>query len=94
MENTSSGKSFTKTVTDSDALCGSAIEWIMEDLVVDGSYIGLADFGSVTFSDAVGTSSSGSVSASSASLMDIEDSDGTALTSSSVSGNTVVIKYE
>ncbi|KAF3009393.1 hypothetical protein E8E14_009008 [Neopestalotiopsis sp. 37M] len=95
MENQSTGKSFTKTVTDSSAaLCGSAIEWIMEDLVVDGSENGLADFGTVTFSDAAGTSSSGSVDIASAQILDIEDSDGTALTASSATSDSVVIVYQ
>jgi hypothetical protein len=95
MENQSTGKSFTKTVTDSSAaLCGSAIEWIMEDLVVDGSENGLADFGTVTFSDAAGTSSSGSVDVASAQILDIEDSDGTALTASSATSDSVVIVYQ
>lgn len=95
MENQSNGKSFTKTVSDtSAALCGSAIEWIMEDLVVDGSENGLANFGTVTFTDAAGTSSSGSVSITDAQILDIEDSDGTALTASSVTSDTVVIVYQ
>ncbi|KAH6658544.1 peptidase A4 family-domain-containing protein [Truncatella angustata] len=94
MENQSTGKTFTKTVTDSDALCGSAVEWIMEDLVVDGSENGLANFGTVTFTDAVGTSKTGSVSPSSGQLLDIQDSAGSALTASSTTSDTVVIVYQ
>ncbi|ETS82662.1 hypothetical protein PFICI_04538 [Pestalotiopsis fici W106-1] len=95
MENKSTGNSFTKTVTDSSAaLCGAAIEWIMEDLVVDGSENGLADFGTVTFSDAAGTSKGGSVSPADSQLLDIQDSDGTALTASSTTSDSVVIVYQ
>lgn len=93
MENESNGKTFTKSVSDADALCGTAIEWIMEDLVVDGDENGLANFGTVTFSSASGNSSSGSVSLSSAQLLDIVDGS-TQLTSSSVTSDTVVIKYQ
>lgn len=95
MENVSTGKSFTKTVSDSsEPLCGSAVEWIIEDLVVDGSNLGLANFGTVTFTDAQGTSSSGVVSPSDGQLLDIQDSGGIALTSSSTTSDTVVIVYQ
>ncbi|KAK6064043.1 peptidase A4 family protein [Seiridium cupressi] len=94
MENQSNGQTFTKTVSDSDALCGKSIEWIMEDLSVDGDENGLANFGTLTFTDASGTSSSGTVSPSSAQLMDIETDADERLTESSVTSDTVVIVYQ
>ncbi|KAI1270128.1 peptidase G1 [Xylariaceae sp. FL1019] len=93
MSNANTGKSYSTTVTDSLALCGTSIEWIVEDLVVDGDDIGLADFGTVTFTDAKGTTSSGSVSPASAEYLDIADSSDYQLTTSSSTSDSVVIKY-
>ncbi|KAI0426290.1 peptidase G1 [Xylaria sp. FL1042] len=93
MSNKSTGKSFSATVTDSLALCGTSIEWIEEDLIVDGSYIGLANFGTVTFSSARGTTSSGTVTPASAVFLDIADSNNYQLTQSSSTSDSVVIKY-
>lgn len=95
MENKSAGKTFTKTVTSSSELCLADAEWIEEDLVIDSDDIGLADFGTVTFEDAVATTKTGTLSLTGdASYMDIEDSEGNQLTSSSSTSNTVVIKYD
>lgn len=93
MENTSTGKSFTKTVTSSNTLCGISAEWIMEDLSVDSSSIGLANYGSITFSNAVATTSSKTVTPSGAELLDIETSANQILTKSSVTSNSVTIAY-
>lgn len=95
MSNAASGKSFTKTVTSTDELCLADAEWIEEDLVVDDSAgEGLANFGSVTFTDAIATTTSGTMSPGDDPIyMDVEDSDNTVLTSSSASGNTVTVKY-
>ncbi|KAK6197239.1 hypothetical protein LQW54_010809 [Pestalotiopsis sp. IQ-011] len=94
MENKSTGKTYSNTVTDSTALCSTAIDWIVEDLIVDSSTYGLADFGTVTFSNVTGTSSSGSVTLDGAHMLDIQDSDGTQLTSSSTTSNSVVVTYQ
>ncbi|KAI1357300.1 aspergillopepsin-2 [Xylaria arbuscula] len=93
MSNKTTGKSYSATVTDSLALCGTSIEWIVEDLIVDGSEIGLANFGTVTFSGAKGTTSSGTVTPASAEYLDIADSNNYQLTQSSSTSDTVVIKY-
>jgi hypothetical protein len=91
--NSRTGVTYTNTVSDSEALCSTAIDWIVEDLVVDSTTYGLANFGSVTFSDVQGTSTSGSVSLSGVHMLDIQDSDGTQLTSSSTTDNSVVVTY-
>jgi hypothetical protein len=95
LENKTSGKKFTKSVTSPDALCATAAEWILEDVTFQDSNTGLADFGSVTFSNVkatVGGSSTSSIGDST--IMDIRDTDGNILTSSKVSGSTVVVTYD
>lgn len=94
LENTTTGKSFSKTVTSSDKLCNSDAEWILEDVTFEDDKTGLANFGSVTFSDismSIGGSSSSSLDG--ADIMDIQDDEGNKLTSSKVSGSTVVVAY-
>ncbi|RAL58708.1 hypothetical protein DID88_003065 [Monilinia fructigena] len=93
MENKSTGRSFTKTISSDKTLCGVSAEWIMEDLSTDSSDIGLASYGSVTFSDAVATTSSHTVNPSGSRLLDIEDSAKTILTKTSVTDNSVSIAY-
>ncbi|KAF3762094.1 concanavalin A-like lectin/glucanase, partial [Cryphonectria parasitica EP155] len=95
MSNAASGKSYSKTVTSTYELCLADAEWIEEDLVVDDAVNeGLANFGSVTFEDAIATTKTGTLSPGDDPIyMDVEDSDGNILTSSSASGNTVTVKY-
>ncbi|KAG8156413.1 hypothetical protein KVR01_013754 [Diaporthe batatas] len=94
LENKTSGKKFTKTVTSSDALCGTAAEWILEDVTFQDPDTGLANFGSVTFSDTKATvGGSNTSSISDAIIMDIRDTNNTVLTSSKVSGSDVVVTY-
>ncbi|KAL1861394.1 hypothetical protein Daus18300_008925 [Diaporthe australafricana] len=95
LENKTNGKKFTKTVTSSDALCATAAEWILEDVTFQDSNTGLANFGSVTFSDIKATVGGASTSSiSDAVIMDIQDTDQNILTSSKVSGSTVVVTYD
>ncbi|KAK7749685.1 hypothetical protein SLS53_000264 [Cytospora paraplurivora] len=94
LENTTTGKKFSKTVTSSDKLCLTDAEWILEDVTFEDDTTGLADFDSVTFSDVSyveGGSTSSSIS--NADIMDIEDDKNNKLTSSKVSGDTVVVTY-
>ncbi|KAF5871638.1 putative scytalidoglutamic peptidase protein [Botrytis fragariae] len=94
MENKSTGKSETKTVTSTDQLCGQAAEWIMEDLSIDGSTIGLANYGNVTFSNAYAATKEGKqVGPTGANIMDIETTSNEILTSSSVTEDSVVVAY-
>ncbi|KAJ0104283.1 aspergillopepsin-2 heavy chain [Diaporthe amygdali] len=95
LENKTNGKKFTKTVTSSDALCGTAAEWILEDVTFQDSNTGLANFGSVTFSGISATVGGAATSSiSDAVIMDIQDTDNNILTSSKVSGSTVVVTYD
>ncbi|TEY74753.1 hypothetical protein BOTCAL_0070g00200 [Botryotinia calthae] len=93
MENKSTGKSYTTTVSSANTLCGVSAEWIMEDLSIDSSTIGLANYGSVVFSDAVATTASETVTPSGAEILDIETSSNIILTKSSVTGKSVTIAY-
>lgn len=63
------------------------------DLSVDTTTIGLANYGSVVFSDAVATTSSGTVTPSGARIMDIETSDKKILTKTSVTDDSVTVAY-
>ncbi|ESZ98638.1 hypothetical protein SBOR_0978 [Sclerotinia borealis F-4128] len=93
MENKSTGTSFTKIVSSTNTLCGVSAEWIMEDLSIDSSSIGLANYGSVVFSDAVATTASKTVTPSGSEILDIETSSNAILTKTSVTDNSVTIAY-
>lgn len=67
-------------------------EWIVEDFSSGGSLVPFADFGTVTFTGASASGSSGTVTPSGATLIDIKQN-GKVLTSSSVSGSSVTVEY-
>jgi len=91
IENTTTGKTVTQKITSSSALCQENAEWIVEDFEEGSSLVEFADFGTVTFTDASATTSSGTVSPSGATAIDIEQN-GKVLTSVSI-GSDVTIKY-
>ena len=93
IENLTTGKTVTKSITSSSALCEEDAEWIVEDYEEDGSLVPFANFGKVTFTSASATSGSGSSGPSSATIIDIEQ-DGSVLTSVSTTSNSVTITYE
>ncbi|KAF7872447.1 hypothetical protein EAF04_003368 [Stromatinia cepivora] len=93
MENKSTGKSYTKTVSSNNTLCGISAEWIIEDLSVDSSTEGLANYGSVVFSDTIATTSSKRVTPSASEILDIKTSSNIILTKTSVTDNSVTIAY-
>ncbi|OSX62515.1 hypothetical protein POSPLADRAFT_1141136 [Postia placenta MAD-698-R-SB12] len=92
IENVSTGQTVTQSLTSSYALCEENAEWIVEDYEENGGLVSFADFGTVTFTDAVATTSSGTQGPSGATLIDIEQN-GNVLTSASVSSSEVVVKY-
>ncbi|KAH9834825.1 peptidase A4 family-domain-containing protein [Rhodofomes roseus] len=92
IENQSTGQTVTQDITSSSALCEENAEWIVEDYEENGSLVPLADFGTVTFTSASATTTSGSVGPDDATLIDIEQSN-KVLTSASVSSNEVTVKY-
>jgi hypothetical protein len=94
VENVSTGKSVTHTFSGGvdGTLCEYNAEWIVEDFESNGSLVPFANFGTVTFSGAEATDGSSTVGPSGATLIDIEQSN-KVLTSSSVTSNSVTVKY-
>uniref|UniRef100_A0A093VXR4 Aspergillopepsin-2 n=1 Tax=Talaromyces marneffei PM1 TaxID=1077442 RepID=A0A093VXR4_TALMA len=99
--NQSNGQSVTHTFTSSEvqsSLCQTNAEWIVEDFtIINGGSQSLAPFpafDSVTFTDATATNGGGSVGTSGANLIDLIDQSGNVVTTSSASGNQVVVTYQ
>ncbi|KAJ7611782.1 peptidase G1 [Roridomyces roridus] len=94
IENVSTGVTVSKSLTSSAKLCLENAEWIVEDFEEGNSLVPFANFGTVTFTNAVATTQSGTtVSPSSgAVLIDIEQGS-TVLTSVSTGTNTVTVAY-
>lgn len=94
MENKSAGQNFTIDATSTAELCLAEAEWIQEDLIVDGTGVGLANFGTVTFSSATAYTKSGTLPPTSdTNVVDIEDINGYQLTSTTYTNDSVIIKY-
>ncbi|KAG8882330.1 hypothetical protein FRB98_003763 [Tulasnella sp. 332] len=73
IKNNTTGKTVTKSLTSSYALCEQNAEWIVEDYEEGSSLVTMANFGTVTFTGAsAGLVSGGSEGPSGASLIDIE----------------------
>jgi len=93
IENLTTGKTVSKSITSSSKLGGQNAEWIVEDFEENGSLVPFADFGTVTFTNAVAGTSGGTEGVSGATILDIEQS-GKVLTSVSTSGSSeVIVKY-
>ena len=80
IENLTTGKSVTKSLTSTSALGGKNAEWIVEDYEEGNSLIAFADFGNITFTDCVAATSESSEGVNSATMMDIENTDNEVLT--------------
>jgi len=94
IENLTTGKTVTQSLTSSSKLGGENAEWIVEDFEENGGLVAFADFGTVTFTGAAaGYSTGGSEGVTGATIIDIEQSN-KVLTSVSTSGSSeVVITY-
>jgi len=93
IENQTTGQTVSKSLTSSSALCQENAEWIVEDYEENGSLVTLANFGTVTFTNAEATTSSGStVGPSGSTIIDIEQNN-KVLTSVSTSSSGAVIEY-
>ncbi|KAJ6614130.1 peptidase A4 family-domain-containing protein [Mycena sp. CBHHK59/15] len=91
--NETTGKTVSKKLSSSAKLCGQNAEWIVEDFEEGSSLVPFANFGTVTFTSAEATMSSGStVGPSGATLIDIKQSS-KALTSVSTTSSTVKVSY-
>ncbi|KAI0971029.1 peptidase A4 family-domain-containing protein [Xylaria arbuscula] len=93
---TSGGKSTSHTFSgQSTQLQGASAEWIVEDFTSGNSLVPFANFGTVTFTGASAVINGATVSASSDSpvTIDLVSSSNSVLTSTSISGSTVTVKY-
>ncbi|GJE98817.1 peptidase A4 family-domain-containing protein [Phanerochaete sordida] len=90
--NNSNGKSVSKSISSSSALCEQDAEWIVEDFEEGNSLVPFANFGTVTFTGASAKTASSSVGPSSANIIDIQQN-GKTLTSVSTSGSSVTVSY-
>ncbi|KAF9877215.1 peptidase A4 family protein [Colletotrichum karsti] len=95
LENLTTGKKVTHSFTSTpSSLCETNAEWIVEAFQENGSQVTLADFGTVTFTGASASGSSGSTTPAGADIIDISPNRGsTILASASVSGSSVTVKY-
>ncbi|OQE21628.1 hypothetical protein PENSTE_c011G10162 [Penicillium steckii] len=94
VENKSTGKSVAHTFNGGvwGALCGFNAEWIVEDFERKSSLVPVANFGTVTFSNAEATYNDSVIGPDNATLMDIKQKD-KILTSSSITPDSVIVKY-
>ncbi|KAJ7512946.1 peptidase A4 family-domain-containing protein [Mycena galericulata] len=91
--NETTGKTVSKSLKSKSKLCGENAEWIVEDFEEGSSLVPFADFGTVKFTSAVATTSTGStVGPDGAVLMDIKQSS-KVLTSVSATSDTLTVKY-
>jgi len=90
--NNSKGVTVTKALTSTAALCEKDAEWIVEDFEEGSSLVPLANWGTVTFTNAIATENSGTtVGPSGATLIDLEQN--SILSSVSVSSTSVTVTY-
>ncbi|KAJ7209701.1 peptidase A4 family-domain-containing protein [Mycena pura] len=93
IENLSTGVTVSKSLTSSAKLCQENAEWIVEDFEEGSSLVPFANFGTVTFSNAVATMVSGATTGpSGAVIIDLEQNN-QVLTSVSTSSSSVTVEY-
>ncbi|KAL3425072.1 peptidase A4 family protein [Phlyctema vagabunda] len=93
ISNVTTGKSVSITLTSTSPLGGKNAEWIVEDFEENGTLVPFANFGTVTFSNAVASTASSSEGPGSATILDIESSAGKVLTDVTVGSSTVTVTY-
>lgn len=95
IENTTTGRTVSKTMSSDNTLCLGSAEWIIEDLYVDSSSIGLANVGDFTFSNAIAGTSARTLGPLGAVIMDVELPDTTQqLTYTSITDDSVAVLIE
>ncbi|KAI1075787.1 peptidase A4 family-domain-containing protein [Whalleya microplaca] len=91
IENVSTGKTVSHSFSgESDSLCETNAEWIVEDYSSGGSLVSFADFGSVEFTGATVNGAAADVSG--ATIIDIQQN-GAILTDCSTGSSTVTCEY-
>ncbi|KAK2463900.1 hypothetical protein APHAL10511_004072 [Amanita phalloides] len=94
IQNLSNGQTVSKSLSSTHALCEQDAEWIVEDYEENGGLVPFCDFGSVDFTNAFATTSSGSqMTPSGATEIDIKQNN-VVLTSVSESSSGVTITYK
>ncbi|PQE06679.1 aspergillopepsin-2 precursor protein [Rutstroemia sp. NJR-2017a BBW] len=94
IENVTTGKTVSISLTSSSSLCGENAEWIVEDFESGSELVALADFGTVTFTDCSAATSETSEGVSDATVIDIESDEGKVLTSVTLeSSSEIVVTY-
>lgn len=94
INNLSNGQSVSQPITSSSSLCQENAEWIVEDFEEGSGLVPFADFGSVTFSNAVASTSGGnSYGPDSGTQIDIVQN-GQQLTQVSDDGSSVTVTYQ
>ncbi len=95
IENLSTGQTVSQDFSgESDQLCETNAEWIVEDFEENGGLVPFANFGTVTFTSAtVGTAAGASADISSAQILDIKQNN-KVLTACSQSGSSVTCSYK
>ena len=91
IENLTNGQTVSEDLTSNAALCLQDAEWIVEDLTEVSGLAPLANFGTVTFTNAE-ASGTGTYTPSGAAISDIEQN-GQVLTSTSIDGSSVTIEH-
>jgi hypothetical protein len=82
------------SLTSTSALGGQNAEWIVEDFEEDNSLVAFADFGNVTFVNCEASTAKSSAGVDSATMMDIQNSEGIVMTSVDVmSGSQFKVSY-
>jgi len=92
INNLTNGQAVSKKLTSSSPLCGQDAEWIVEDYMEGSSLVPFADFGTVTFTSAK-ASGNGAYTPSGATITEIQQNNNQVLTSTSLTGSSVTIKY-
>lgn len=81
IENLTTGKTVTKSLTSTSALGGQNAEWIVEDYTLNNALIAFADFENITFTECAASTCESSEGVSSAQIMEIDNNDDEVLTS-------------
>jgi hypothetical protein len=93
---TAGGKTVSHTFSNQNSpLPGTSAEWIVEDFTSGSSLVPFANFGTVTFTGASALVNGATVApgGSGSTIIDLESSSGSILTSTSISGSSVTVKY-
>lgn len=91
INNLTNGQAVSKDLSSSSPLCGQDAEWIVEDYMKGSDLVPFANFGTVTFTSAE-ASGNGAYTPSGATISEIKQNN-QVLTSTSLAGSSVTIKY-